>query len=84
MTKTMYSTSEAARILNISRIEVFRRIKTGKIEAQKVGRNYVISHDSLMENLGKIIGTHKKEEIEKTIDKALKEYGNVFKKLGRE
>ncbi|MFA4890500.1 MAG: helix-turn-helix domain-containing protein [Candidatus Paceibacterota bacterium] len=84
MTKTMYSTSEAAKILNLSRIEVFRKIKAGKIKAQKIGRNYIISHESIMETLGHIIGSHRKEEIENTINKALKEYREVFKKLGKE
>lgn len=82
--KTLYSTSEVASILHLSRIEIFRKIKTGKIRAQKIGRNYVITHDALTEILGKSIGSHRKEEIEKSIDKALKEYGDVFKKLGKE
>jgi len=80
----MYSTSEAARILHLSRVEVFRKIKSGKIKAQKVGRNYVIPRESLMESLGKIIGSHNKKEIDMAIDKAIKEYGEVFKKLAKE
>lgn len=80
----MYSTSEVANILHLSRVEVFRRIKSGKIMAQKIGRNFVIPYESLEEALGKTIGTNKKEEIEKAIDKALVEYGDVFKKLGKE
>ena len=65
-------------------MEVFRRIKAGKIEAEKVGRNYIISHTSLVEALGRAVGNKKKEEIERVIDRALEEYGDVFKKLGRE
>jgi len=80
----MYSTSEVANILHLSRVEVFRRIKAGKIIAEKVGRNYVIPYDSISELLGKTIGTHKKQEIEKVIDKALKEYGKTFEKLSKE
>ena len=38
----------------------------------------------LEEILGETIGTHKRNEIEKVIDKALKEYGEVFKKLSKE
>jgi excisionase family DNA binding protein len=80
----MYSTTEIAHILHLSRVEIFRRIKSGRITAQKIGRNYVISHDSLTEALEKTLGVHKKQEIEKAIDKALKEYKEVFIKLGEE
>ena len=84
MKKNMYSTSEVASILHLSRVEIFRKIKAGKIKAEKIGRNYVIPFDSIEEILGETIGTHKKNEIEKVIDKALKEYGEVFKKLSKE
>lgn len=84
MNKKMYSTIEAARILGLSRIEVFRKITAGKIKAEKVGRNYVISNDALMEALGKLIGTSKKEEIEKAVKRAVKEYGSTFNKLAKE
>ena len=84
MSKTMYSTVEAAKILHLSRIEVFRRIKAGKLKAEKIGRNYIIHYEDISEALGKTIGSHKKLEIEKSIDQALKEYGDVFKRLGKE
>ena len=80
----MYSTQEVANILHLSRVEIFRRIKTGKIKAEKVGRNYVIPHESIEEVLGTTIGIHKQKEIEKVINKALREYGETFKKLSRE
>ena len=84
MKKNMYSTVEVANILRLSRIEVFRKIKAGKIKAEKVGRNYVIPHESIEEILGETIGIHKKKEIENVIDKALKEYGDAFKRLSKE
>ena len=84
MKKNMYSTQEVANILHLSRIEVFRKIKAGKIKAEKIGRNYVIPYESLEEILGEKIGKNKRKEIEKVIDKALKEYGEAFKKLSKE
>lgn len=84
MSKRLYSTPEVAAILKQSRIEVFRKIKSGKIKAEKVGRNYVVSHTSLMEALGKIVGDRNKKGIEIAIEKALKEYGRAFKLLGQE
>ncbi len=84
MPKEFYSTTEVSHILKISRISVFNRIKSGKIRAVKIGRNYIIDQESLLEALGEKIGPHKKQEIDKAIDKAIKEYGEVFKRLGKE
>ena len=84
MLKKLYSTSEVATILKQSRIEVFRKIKSGKIKAEKVGRNYVVSRESLMEALGKVVGDKNKNDIEAAIEKALKQYGGAFRLLGKE
>jgi len=84
MTKKFYSTTEAAVILNISRISVFRRIKLGKLKATKIGRNFVITHEDLLEALGEKIGPAKKAQIEKAIGRAMKDYKEVFQKLAKE
>ena len=84
MDKKMYSTIEAAEILRLSRIEVFRKVRSGKIKAEKVGRNYVIAHDDLVEALGRVVGFSKKEKIEKAVKRAVKEYRNTFKKFAEE
>ncbi len=84
MNQKMYSTTQTAKILHLSRIEVFRKIKSGKIKAEKVGRNYVIAHNDLLEALGKIVGVSKKKKIEEAVKKAVREYGETFKKLSKE
>lgn len=85
MTQKYYSTSEAAKILRVSRVAIFKQIKTGKIGAEKIGRNYVIPQEQevVTEALGHIVGASKKENIEAAIKKALREYGETFKRLGR-
>ena len=40
--KDFYTTAELAELLGVSRIAVFKRIKSGSIKATKVGRNFVI------------------------------------------
>lgn len=40
--KDFYTTAELAKLLGISRIAVFNKIKKGDIKAQKIGRNFVI------------------------------------------
>lgn len=42
VSKDFYTTAELAKILKISRIAVFNKIKNGDIKAQKMGRNFVI------------------------------------------
>ncbi len=84
MLKNYYSTIEAAKILRISRVAVLKRVKNGKIKAERVGKNYIISHESLLEALGKSIGKEKKENIEKAVSKAVAEYEQVFQKLAKE
>jgi excisionase family DNA binding protein len=82
--KKYYSTAEVANILHISRVAVFKQIKNGTLKAEKIGRNYVISYESVSKILGKVIGTQKKKVIENTINRAFDEYKEAFKKLGQE
>jgi excisionase family DNA binding protein len=84
MTKDYYSTTETANIFRVSRKTIFMWIKNGKMKATKIGRNYVVPHSSIVEKIGKTLGTEKKAEIEKTIDKAIKDYEQTFRRLGKE
>ena len=49
-------TSEVAKVLKISRIAVFKKIKSGEIKAEKIGRNYVIPKEEVLKALGLVIG----------------------------
>ena len=40
--KNFYTTSELAKMLGISRISVFKRVRQGSIKGQKIGRNFII------------------------------------------
>ena len=44
------STTEAAKILKVTPVTVFNMIKDGRIQAIKVGRNYIIDKNTLQEN----------------------------------
>lgn len=80
----LLSTSQVAKILKINRVNVFKKIKSGQIKAEKIGRNYVISRDEVLKVLGFIIGEKRKVEIDEIVKRGVKEYGDVFKKLGKE
>jgi excisionase family DNA binding protein len=41
--KDFYTTTELAKLLGISRISVFKRVKQGSIKGQKIGRDFIIS-----------------------------------------
>jgi len=80
----LLSTLQVAKILKISRVSVFKKIKSGQIKAEKIGRNYVIPKEEVLKALGLIIGETRKSKIDEIIKRGVKEYGEVFKKLGKE
>jgi len=82
--KEFITTTELAKILGISRIAVFKRIKRGQIKAIRVGKNFIISKDSLPEVFGRILSEKNKREIETAVKKTVKEYGQTLRLLGNE
>lgn len=82
--RELITTTELAKILGISRIAVFKRIKRGQIKAIRAGRNFVIFKDSLPEVLGQVLSKKNKREIEIAVKKTVKEYGQTLRLLGNE
>lgn len=78
------SIAELAKILGMTRMGVFKRIKSGKLKAEKVGRSYFIARKDLPEVLGTIVGDKEKKEISEAVAKAVKQYGETFRLLGQE
>jgi len=75
---------ELAKILGLSRIAVFKRVKKGAIKAVKIGRNYAIPRAYIDSILGKTLGDSDKKEIDMAVRKTVKEYGRTLKLLGKE
>jgi excisionase family DNA binding protein len=85
--KKYISTTELAKMLKISRVAVFNRIKKGQIPAEKIGRNYIISMevvDEIIHGKSLVLTEEKKEIIKKAVEKTVKEYGETLKLLGKE
>lgn len=82
VTKTYFTTSEVAQILGVSRVTVFRRIKSGEIKAVKFGRNFMVPADQFIGQ--EKLTEEKKVEIKKIVDKAVQQYGETFRLLGEE
>jgi excisionase family DNA binding protein len=79
MNKQEYLTiPQMAKILGISRIAVYRKVKKGQIKARKIGRNYAIPFRA------KPFSEKDGRRLDAAISKALKEYGETFRLLGRE
>jgi len=84
MDKTLLSTTEAAKILGVSRIAVFKKIKTGSLKAKKIGRNYVIDQQELASTSGEFLSRDKKKAIENSVRKTVREYGEALRLLSKE
>ena len=75
---------ELAKLLGISRIAVYKKVKKGQIKAQKIGRNYVISDENVQSVLKKKLGRKDKSSIDSAIKRTVSEYGQVLKWLSKE
>lgn len=75
---------ELARMLGLSRITVFKKVKKGEIKAIKIGKTYGIPQKSLDAIFGKVLGEEQKTEIDRAVKKTVSEYGATLKLLGKE
>ena len=84
--KMFFSTPEVAKLLKISRVAVFQKIKNGVVKAEKVGRNYLIPREEIEQYLdgSKKLTEEEKVEVKRAVDRAIKEYGQAIRMLGRE
>ena len=76
------TTSELAKILGISRIAVYKKIKTGRIKAIKIGKNNVIPKKYIPSIVGKTLSAQEKNIIDAAVRKTVKEYGETLRLLG--
>lgn len=84
MKKKFITIPELARVLGLSRIAVFKKVKNGEIKAMKIGRNYAIPIESLNSILGKRLSESEKKEIDSAVKKTVSEYGQTLKLLGKD
>jgi excisionase family DNA binding protein len=76
---------QLAKIMGISRISVYKKVKSGEIKAAKIGRNYAISREFLKTHiLGQPLSETEKKEIDSAIKKTVQEYAETLKRLGKE
>lgn len=78
------SISQLAKILGISRIAVYKKVRRGEIEAVRIGRSFAIHQKYIADILNKTLREENKKEIDNAVKKTVKEYGEVLRLLGRE
>lgn len=80
--KRLLSTTELAKILGLSRITVYKRVKKGEIQATRVGHGFVIDRKTLGGILDENISREEKLAVEKSVKKTVREYGETLRLLG--
>jgi len=82
--KAYITIPQLARILGLSRIAVYKKVKKGEIRAVRIGRNYAIPKNKMAGILGKTLTEDDKREIDRAVKKTVREYGEVLRLLGNE
>ena len=82
--KEFLTIPELAKLLGISRIAVYNKVKSGEIEATKIGRNYAISQKTVVRILRTQLDEKSKKECSAAVKKTVDEYGDLLRMLGRE
>jgi excisionase family DNA binding protein len=75
---------QLAKLLGVSRIAIYKKVKNGQIPAKKAGKVYIISDRVVEDILGKKLSLQKKKQIDTAVGKTVKQYGEVLKRLGKE
>lgn len=84
MEKEYITIPELAKILGITRIAVFKKVKNGQIKAIKIGRNYAIAKKYVDGIIGRALREEDKKEIDAAVKKTVREYGETLKLLGKD
>ena len=82
--KKYITVPELAKILGVSLITIYNRVKKGQIPATKIGKTYVITDKTVADVLGNKLTDTGRARIDAAVRKTVREYGEVLKKLGRE
>lgn len=82
--KKFLTIPELAKLLGKSRIAVYKDVKSGKIAATRIGRNYAISDRDVARILGKEMSGKDKRQVNVAVKRVVREYAEVLKKLSKE
>lgn len=75
---------QLARMLGMSRITVYKKVKSGEIKATRVGHTYMIPDKEIARVTRTRLTGAEKRRIERAVKKTVEEYGEVLERLGNE
>lgn len=75
---------ELAERMGLSRVAVYRKVKSGKIPATRVGRIHIVSARTARDILQDKITPARAAWIEAAVKKVVVEYGDVLARLSKE
>ena len=75
---------ELAKLLGVSRIAVYNRVRKGQIPATRAGRTYIITDKTVAGVLGRDVSLQRKRQIDAAVARTVREYGEVLRFLGDE
>lgn len=82
--KDYLTIKELSEILQVSRVTVFKKVKSGEIKAEMIGKTFIIPKQQVDGIIYNTLSEKSKREIDQGVSKVMKEYGDVIKKLGEE
>jgi len=75
---------QLAKLLGISRVAVYRRVRAGQIKAVRIGRAFAIPTAYVATILGKQLSADDKKRIDAAVRKTVREYGETLSLLAGE
>lgn len=79
-----FTIPEVAERLGISRVAAWNRVKRGEIPATRVGRQFIVSNYDAQVAAGEVLSPERRKWLEEAVDRVVREYGPVLKRLSRE
>lgn len=84
MTENFFTTAQAAQKLNVSRVAVFKMIKSGRLQAARTRRSYHIPRHALEEFMGQSISPATAEWAMWVAEKINRDYGSALERIAKE
>jgi excisionase family DNA binding protein len=84
MTGEFVTIPQLANEMGLSRIAVYKKVKSGQIPATRIGRNYCISSETANALLQQTTSRQDLEWIDAAVEKVVGKYGVVLKWLSAE
>ena len=81
-TRGLMSVTQAAGVLGVSRVAVYKKIHKGEIRSVRIGKGYAIPDQEIEAILGRTVSPERQKLIEKIVSRVVEEYHDVLIRLG--